>query len=134
MGTWEECFSIRYRENSSLVGIMVVTPLNLYKTEPGATFVWIDMQIFRNFHPNPSFFSSNSILNKFVIRACCICWSRDRKCYSNMACTYFRVLFLAYDGRRRGESPEKLLLNKHVVLSRNYFPWQSAIDKTINLS
>ena len=53
------------------------------------------LKIFRNVHPNPSFFSSNPLLNKFMIRAC------DRKCSSNMACTYFRVFFLAYDGRRR---------------------------------
>ena len=79
---------------------IVVTPLILYKTEPGETFVWIDMQIFRNFHLNPSFFSSTPLLNK---GACCICWSRDRKCSSNMACTYFRVLFQACDGRRRGD-------------------------------
>ena len=102
---WEECYSIQcsiwYRENSSIV--IVVTPLNLYKTEPGLIFVWIDMQIFRNFHLNLSFFSPNPLLNKFMIRTCCICWSHDRKCSSNMACTYFRVLFLACDGRKRGD-------------------------------
>ena len=61
------------------------------------------MQIFQMFHPNDSFFSSNPLLNKFMIRACSIFWSCDRKCSSNMACTYFRVLFLACDGRRRGD-------------------------------
>ena len=87
-----------------MVIVIVVTPLNLiYKTQPAATFAWVDMQIFRNVHLNPSLFSSNPLLNKFMIRACCICWSRDRKCSSNMACTYLRVLFLACDGKRRGD-------------------------------
>ena len=81
---WKDCYSIRYRENSSLVGYgdchtCSCNTSNLYKTEPGATFVWLDMQIFQNFHPNPSFFSSNPLLNKSMIRACCICWSRDCK-------------------------------------------------------
>ena len=61
------------------------------------------MQIFRKFHPNPFFSSSNPLLNKFMIRTWSICWSRDPKYSSNMACTYFRVLFLACDGRRRGD-------------------------------
>ena len=73
--------SIWYRENSSLVGWWF-SPLNLYKTEPAATFVGIDMQIFRNFHLNTSFYSSTPLLNKFMIRACCIWWSRDCKCSS----------------------------------------------------
>ena len=44
--------------------------------------------------------------------------------------------FPAELGKHRAlpESPEKLRLNKHVVLLRSYSPWQSAIDKTINLS
>ena len=64
------------------------------------------MQIFRKFHPNPFFSSWNPLLNKFRIRTWSICWSRDPKCSSNMACTYFRVLFLACDGRRRGDPNE----------------------------
>ena len=28
-----------------MVIVIVVTPLNLYKTEPGAKFVWIDVHI-----------------------------------------------------------------------------------------
>ena len=41
-----------------------------------------------------TFFSAQSLifllkplLNKFMIRACCICWSRDGKCSFNMVCT-----------------------------------------------
>ena len=32
---------------SRMVIVIVVAPLNLYKTEPGATLVWIDMHIFQ---------------------------------------------------------------------------------------
>ena len=38
-----------------MVIVIVVTPLNLYKTEQGATFVWIDMQIFDIFISIPPF-------------------------------------------------------------------------------
>ena len=62
------------------------------------------MQIFRNFHPYYFFSSSNPLSNKFMVGTCSICWSCDPKCSSNIACTYFRVLFLACDGRRRGDS------------------------------
>ena len=41
-----------------LVIVIVVTLLNLYHTGPGATFVWISMQIFRNIHLSHSFTSS----------------------------------------------------------------------------
>ena len=60
---WEECYSTVFNmiqrkfQRSRMVIVIVVTPLNLYKIEPGATFIWIDMQIFRNFHHNFSFFS-----------------------------------------------------------------------------
>ena len=121
---WEECDSTvlymiqRKFQLIRLVIVKVVTPLNLYEIEPGATFIWKDMQIFRNFQPNPSFFSSNSILNKFMIRACYICLSCDCKCSSNMAWTYFRVLFLACDGRRRGDPNESLY--RHI----KWFNWR----------
>ena len=65
--------------------------IHVLKTVPGATFLWIDMHIFRKFHLNPSFFSPNSLLNKFMIRACCIYWSLDRKRSSNIAFTYFEA-------------------------------------------
>ena len=60
---WEECDSTvfymiqRKFQLSRMVIVKVVTPLNLYKIEPGATFIWIDMHIFRNFHHNFSFFT-----------------------------------------------------------------------------
>ena len=34
-----------------MVIVIVLTPLNIYKTEPDATFVWIDMHIFWEFWP-----------------------------------------------------------------------------------
>ena len=67
----------------------VVTPLNLYYTRPVATFVWINMQSFRNFLPLSLLF-----LLKFRTNAFSICWSRDLKYTSNMVCTYFRVLLV----------------------------------------
>ena len=113
-----------------MVIVIFVTPLNLYNTEPGATFVWTDMQIFPNFNLNPPFFSLNPLLNKFMIRACCICWSRYRTCSSNMVCTYFRVLFLACDGRRRGDPNESkwckiwYILANTVNLSSHLDSWK----------
>ena len=58
-----------------VINFMVVTPLNLYYTGPVATFVWINMQNFRNFCLYPFFSSSNPFLNKFRILTCSICWS-----------------------------------------------------------
>ena len=76
-----------------MVIVIVVTPLNLYKTELGATFIWIDLQISEIFTPIPPFFSSNPLLNKFMIRACWTRWSHDRKFSSKRLVLTFESCF-----------------------------------------
>ena len=79
-----------------LVIVIIVTALNLYYTGPASTYVCNFSEIYSSIPPFPP------VLNKFRIRNRSICWSRDRNCSSNMVCTYFRVWFLAGEGRRRG--------------------------------
>ena len=89
-----------------LMIVIVVTPFHLHYTDQVQRLSKKNMQIFQNFHPNPFFSSSNPLLNKFRICTCSICWSCHPKYSSNMACTYFRVLFLACGGRRQGNPNE----------------------------
>ena len=76
-----------------LVIVIIVTALNLYYIGPASTYVCNFSEIYCSIPPFPP------VLNR--IRS--VCWSRHPKCSSNMVCTYFRVLFLKGEGRRRGD-------------------------------
>ena len=75
VGYWKSAKYYMIQRKSQLgrlVIVIVVTPLNLYHGTV-ATFVWINMQNFRNFLPLYLFSSSN----QFRIRTCSICCSCD---------------------------------------------------------